>query len=228
MLKPKSPSSHFLKLRWGLACQLEMMMLLQQCWKVDKMTFSLQFAAMHQTFHKLTKNLEWKFKTFLRKNQLCKLQKFCKNVPLTEHLLSQKFVFRYKLKRVSLGSSWVNFLVTCCPSRWSNFERRWRISLTLLCSLLFRSWISREGFLCYTKKSQMSRGKNIYQATPFGSCLLWGWVDYNSNLFCVVVLCAERRRQIESPSPSKRILQSIVFALEFARGFMHFCLAFWC
>ena len=53
----------------------------------------------------------------------------------------------------------------------------------------------------------MSRGKNIYQATPFGSCLLWGWVDYNSNLFCVVVLCAERRRQIESPSPSKRILQ---------------------
>ena len=161
MLKPKSPSSHFLKLRWGLACQLEMMMLLQQCWKVDKMTFFLQFAAMHQTFHKLTKNLEWKFKTFLRKNQLCKLQKFCKNVPLTEHLLSQKFVFRYKLKRVSLGSSWVNFLVTCCPSRWSNFERRWRISLTLLCSLLFRSWISREGFLCYTKKVRWVGGKTF-------------------------------------------------------------------
>ena len=136
------------------------------------------------------------------------MQKFCKNVNRTSSvLLSEKLVFRYKLKRVSHGSSWVNFLVTCCPSRWSNFERRWRISLTLLCSLLFRSWISREGFLWYTKKSQMSRGKNIYQATPFGSCLLWGWVDYNSNLFCVVVLCAERRRQIESPSPSKRILQ---------------------
>ena len=128
-------------------------------WQNDFFSYNLLLCT--KLFINTTKNLEWKFKTFLRKNQLCKLQKFCKNVLLTEHLLSQKFVFRYKLKRVSLGSSWVNFLVTCCPSRWSNFERRWRISLTLLCSLLFRSWISREGFLCYTKKVRWVGGKTF-------------------------------------------------------------------
>ena len=140
-------------LRWWCFCN--------NAEKLTKWLFSYNLLLCTKLFINTTKNLEWKFKTFLRKNQLCKLQKFCKNVPLTEHLLSQKFVFRYKLKRVSLGSSWVNFLVTCCPSRWSNFERRWRISLTLLCSLLFRSWISREGFLCYTKKVRWVGGKTF-------------------------------------------------------------------
>ena len=124
--------------------------------------------------------------------------------------LSSLYILNWKESR--LGSSCVNFLVACCPSRWSNFERRWRISLTLLCSLLFRSWIIRLSLLYNTKIPVESwvrwAGENIYQATPFGSCLLWGWVDYNSNLFCVGVLCEgrRRRRQIES-SPSKRKLQ---------------------